>query len=101
MNNSSRFAVVHHSSIEQLQQRLGVYDRQQILIWQRMSPVERLEVAFQAYQFALAAVRLTERQRHPDLSEEEFKWRVIRRMQGNQRLGREQDAGSGHTSRTG
>ena len=98
MNNSS--FIVHHSSIEQLQQRLGVYDRQQILIWQRMSPVKRLEVAFQAYQFALEAVRLTERQRHPDLSEEEFKWRVIRRMQGNQRLGREQDAGSGHTART-
>jgi hypothetical protein len=75
--------------IEQLQKRIGVYDRQQILLWQRMSPVERLEVAFQAYQFALEAVRLTERQRHPDLSEEELKWRVIRRMQGGQRLGRE------------
>ncbi len=74
--------ILHPSSFEQLH-------RQQILIWQRMSPVERLEVAFQAYQFALEAVRLTERQRHPDLSEEEFKWRVIRRMQGNQRLGRE------------
>jgi hypothetical protein len=85
--------IVHHSSF--------IFDRQQILIWQRMSPVERLEVAFQAYQFTLEAVRLTERQRHPDLSEEEFKWRVIRRMQGNQRLGREQDAGSGHTSRPG
>jgi hypothetical protein len=83
-----------------LRLRLGVYDRQQILIWQCMSPVERLEVAFQAYQFALETVRLTERQRHPDLSEEELKWRVIRRMQGDQRLGREQDARAGHASRT-
>ena len=78
--------------VEQLNKRIGVYDRRQILIWQRMSPVERLGVAFQAYQFALEAVRLTERQRHPDLSEEAFKWRVIRRMQGDQHLGREQDA---------
>lgn len=77
--------IIHHSSF---------FNRQQILIWQRMSPVERLEVAFQAYQFALEAVRLTERQRHPDLSEEELRWRVIRRMQANQRLGREKDARS-------
>jgi hypothetical protein len=46
-------------AIAQLRRRIGVYDRQQILIWQRMSPVERLEVAFQAYQFALETVRLT------------------------------------------
>ena len=85
--------------VEQLHRRIGVYDRQQILLWQRMSPVERLEVAFQAYQLALDAVRLTERQRHPDLSEEELKWRVIRRMQGSQRLGREKDARSNHFSR--
>lgn len=92
--------ITHHSSIEQLRRRLGAYDRQQILIWQGMSPVERLELAFQAYQFALEAIRLTERQQHPDLSEEELKWRVIRRMQGDQRLGREQDARTGHPSRT-
>jgi hypothetical protein len=77
--------IIHHSSF---------FNRQQILIWQRMSPVERLEVAFQAYQFALDAVRLTERQRHPDLSEEELRWRVIRRVQANQQLGREKDARS-------
>ena len=40
-------------AITQLNNRIGVYDRQQILIWQQMSPVERLEIAFQAYQFAL------------------------------------------------
>jgi len=58
----------------QLNSRIGRYSRQQILIWQRMSPVDRLEVAIQAYQFALEAVRLTERQRYPDLSEEEFRF---------------------------
>jgi len=81
--------------VEQLNKRIGVYDRQQILLWQQMSAVERLEVAFQAYQFALETVRLTERRRHPDLSEEEFKWRIIRRMQGNQHLGRERNAKPG------
>jgi len=75
-------------TITQLNNRLGGYDRQQILIWQRMSPAERLAVADQAYHFALEVVRLTERQRHPDLTEEELQWRIIRRMQGNQRLGR-------------
>ena len=53
-----------------------------------MSPARRLEMAFQAYQFALDAVRLTERQNHPHLSSEELAWRVARRMQGNPRLGR-------------
>jgi hypothetical protein len=53
-----------------------------------MSPARRLELAFQAYQFALDTVRLTERQRHPDLSPDELAWRVTRRMQGNPRLGR-------------
>lgn len=89
--------MINDDSIEELNKRIGVYDRQQILIWQRMSPIERLDVAAQAYHFALEAVRLTERQRHPDLSEEAFKWRVIRRMQGDQRLGRELDAKPGIT----
>jgi len=40
------------------------------------------------YQFALDAVRTTEKQRHPDLSPEELAWRVTRRMQGDQKLGR-------------
>ena len=53
-----------------------------------MTPARRLELAFQAYQFALDAVRLTERQNHPNLSPEELVWRVARRMQGNPRLGR-------------
>ena len=73
---------------DQLRDRLGRLDRQQIIAWQKMTPAERLAVAFQAYQFALDAVRVTERQRHPGLSEEEFNWRVTRRMQGDQSLGR-------------
>ena len=53
-----------------------------------MTGAQRLEIVFQAYQFALDVVRLTERQRHPDLSEEEPAWRVARRMQGDPTLGR-------------
>ena len=69
---------------------MGRLDPRQIATWRGMSPACRLELAFQAYQFALdAALRgLTERQRHPDLPPDELAWRVTRRMQGNPRLGR-------------
>ena len=67
-----------------LRQRLGPLDRQQIVAWQQMSPVRRLEMAFQAYQFALDAVRLSERRNHPGLSEQELNGRIVRRMQGRQ-----------------
>ena len=60
---------------------------QQVTAWRAMSPARRLELAFQAYQFALDAVRLTERKRHPDLSPSELAWRITRRMQGNSKLG--------------
>ncbi len=49
-----------------------------------MGPIKRLEMAFQAYQFALDAVRLTERQNHPELSAEELNWRIVGRRQGQQ-----------------
>ncbi len=75
-------------TVEALRQRLGRLHPRQVAAWQAMSPARRLEMAFQAYQFALDAVRLTERQNHPNLSPEELVWRVARRMQGNPRLGR-------------
>jgi len=71
-----------------LRRRLGTLDPCQIAAWRAMSPARRLELAFQAYQFALEAVRLTEHQRHPDLPADEMAWRVTRRMQGNPKLGR-------------
>ena len=74
--------------IEQLRRRLGKLDRRQIDAWRAMTPARRLEIAFQAYQFALDAVRLTEKRSHPDLSPEELAWRVTRRMQGNYKLGK-------------
>jgi len=74
--------------VEQLHRRLGPLDWRQVESWRRMSPARRLEMAFQAYQFALDAVRLTEQRRHPNLSPEELAWRVTRRMQGNPKLGR-------------
>jgi hypothetical protein len=53
-----------------------------------MTPAQRLDLAFQAYQFALDVVRLTERRRHPFLSPEILNWHVTRRMQGDPSLGR-------------
>jgi hypothetical protein len=63
-------------------------DPQQVAVWRAMSPARRLDLAFQLYQFALDAVRVTERRRHPDLSPEELAWRVTRRMQGDPTLGK-------------
>ena len=74
--------------IENLRRRLGKLDPRQVTAWRAMSPARRLELAFQAYQFALDTLRLTERRRHPDLPPDELAWRVTRRMQGDPKLGR-------------
>jgi hypothetical protein len=63
-------------AIEALRRRLGKLDQRQIAAWREMSPAHRLELAFQAYQFVLDAVRLTEQRSHPDLSPHELAWRV-------------------------
>ena len=75
-------------AVEQMRRRLGPLHPYQIAAWQKMSPARRLELAFQAYQFALEIVRLTERRAHPDLSPEALNWRITRRMQGDPHLGR-------------
>jgi hypothetical protein len=72
---------------EALRHRLPSLDPRQIAAWRSMSPAERMEIAFQAYQFTLDAVRITERERHPDLSPRELAWCVTRRMQGDPGLG--------------
>ena len=59
----------------------------QVQAWRRMKPYERLDLAFQAYQFALETVRLRERKRTDGLSSTELDWRITRRMQGNPHLG--------------
>ena len=79
---------VNEDEVERLRRRLGPYDPRQVAIWRAMSPARRLDLVGQMYRFALETVRTTERQRHPDLSPEEFKWRVIRRMHGDLSLGR-------------
>ena len=68
--------------------QLEPLDPRQVAAWRAMTPAERLDIAFQAYQFALDAVRTQERERHPDLEPEELAWRVTRRMQGDLTLGR-------------
>ena len=75
-------------AVEALRWRLSKLDQHQITAWREMSPARRLELAFQAHQFALDAVRLTEQRNNPDLSPEELAWRVTRRMQGDLTLGR-------------
>lgn len=77
-----------NEQVARLHQRIGSLDRRQIAIWRQMSSARRLAMAFQAYQFALDVVRLTERRRHPNLSAEELSWRVTRRMQSDPRLGK-------------
>ena len=79
---------VTEDAVVPMRHRLGKLDSRQVAAWRAMTPAQRLELAFQAYQFALDAVRTTEKQRHPDLSPEELAWRVTRRMQGDQKLGR-------------
>jgi len=74
--------------IENLRRRLGKLDPRQVTAWRAMSPARRLELAFQAYQFALDTLRLTERRQHPDLPPDELAWRITRRMQGDSKLGR-------------
>jgi len=78
-------------TIDAWRRRIGKLDPRQIAIWRAMTPAQRLDLACQAYQFALDAVRLTERRNHPDLSPEALAWRVTRRMQGDRSLGREYD----------
>lgn len=83
-----KIEAVTDGEVDSMRRRLGKLDARQVAAWRAMSPARRLELAFQAYQFALDAVRTTEKQRHPDLSPEELAWRVTRRMQGDHELGR-------------
>jgi hypothetical protein len=76
--------------VERQLQNLEPLDPRQVTIWRAMTPARRLDLAFQAYHLALEVVRVTERRRHPNLSPEELKWRVIRRMHGDPSLGRSQ-----------
>ena len=67
--------------------RLDPLDPRQVAIWRAMGPGRRLEIAFQAYQFVLDAIRAMERERHPDLDADELSRRVLRRIQGEAVLG--------------
>ena len=84
---------VTEDAVVPMRHRLGKLDARQVAIWRAMTPAQAwtptgLELALRPYQFALDVVRTTEKQRHPDLSPEELAWRVTRRMQGDQKLGR-------------
>lgn len=72
--------------------KLDPIDRTQVEIWRKMTPARRLEIAFQMHQFALDVIRVTERNKHPELTPEELNWQVTRRMLGNPKLGKALDA---------
>lgn len=69
--------------------KLDPIDHNQVAIWRKMTPARRLDIAFQMHQFALNAIRVTVRRKHPALTADEFNWHVTRRMHGNLKLGRE------------
>jgi len=73
---------------EALAERLGPIDMRQVAIWRAMTPAQRVEIACQLYHEHLVAVRAEERQKHPELSEEELNWCVLRRIQGDPNLGK-------------
>jgi len=81
MLNNQKFPESFAIDSQQPHEQLEPLNPKQIEAWQKMGPIKRLEMAFQAYQFALDAVRLTERQNHPELSAEELNWRIVERMQ--------------------
>ena len=53
-------------------------ERLRVQLYRRMTPQERIEVAAQMFEWAVAMVRDSIRQRYPDIPPEEL-WRQIRR----------------------
>lgn len=72
--------------------KLDPIDHKQVAIWRKMTPARRLNIAFQMHQFALNAIRVTVRRKHPELTTDEFNWYVTRRMHGNLKLGTDLNA---------
>ena len=54
---------VSDDAVVSMRHRLGKLDPRQVAVWRAMSPAQRLELALRPYQFALDAVRTTEKQR--------------------------------------
>jgi hypothetical protein len=62
--------------------RLGRLDLQQVAIWRRMTPAQKIGLTFQMYDLTRRIIWTTERQWHPEASPEELSWRMLRRMHG-------------------
>jgi hypothetical protein len=54
--------------------------RKQIEIYQRMSGKQRVRIAFEMWEMAVAMKKASERAMHPELSEEEIERRARTRM---------------------
>jgi hypothetical protein len=74
---------IHHLA-EDFRRRLGTLDPQQVAIWREMTPARKLQLLFQLWSFALKVAWTTERQWHPDLSQEELSRRIWRRIHGSE-----------------
>ena len=55
--------------------------QQQLQIWARLTPTRRLEMMFDLIEFTRQMLIATERQRNPQISEEELAQRVKRRIE--------------------
>jgi hypothetical protein len=84
MSDSSELtpAILHLA--EDFRRRLGKLDPQQVAIWREMTPARKLQLLFQLWSFALKVAWTTERQWHPDLSQEDLSRRVWRRIHGSE-----------------
>jgi ABC-type Na+ transport system ATPase subunit NatA len=56
--------------------------RKQIEIYKRMSGKERVRIAFEMWEMALAMTKASERAMHPELGKEEIEKRARKRMTG-------------------
>ena len=87
MTDEFQTAQADPEAVERMRRQLEPYDMRQVAIWRRMTPAQHLAIVFQAYHLALQIVRRTEQDRHPELTPEELRWRVIWRMHGDLSLG--------------
>jgi hypothetical protein len=63
---------------EEFRRRLGTLDPQQVAIWRQMTPAQKIKLAFQMWAAGLNEIWTIGRQRHPDATQEDLAWHVLR-----------------------
>lgn len=84
MSDSSEPTPATLALAKDFRRRLGTLDPQQVAIWREMTAARKLQLLFQLWSFALKVAWTTERQRHPDLSQEDLSRRVWKRIHGSE-----------------